>query len=49
MNIDAEESSSESMEDMTAAANVAMPITDTQDGVRYSRARGKMFAASPRS
>ena len=49
VNIDAEESSTESMEDITAAAKAPMPNTDTQVGVRYSRASGKIFGASPRS
>lgn len=49
VNMDAEDSSAESMDDMTAAATEPMPSTDNQVGVRYCRASGRMFAASPRS
>ena len=49
VNIDAEDSSTESIEDMTAAATEPMPNTDTQLGVRYCRASGRIFTASPRS
>lgn len=49
VNMDAEDSSAESMEDITAAATETMPSTDTQVGVRCCRARGRIFPASPRS
>lgn len=49
VNMDAEDSSAESMDDMTAAAIEPMPNTDNQVGVRYCRASGRMFTASPRS
>lgn len=49
VNMDAEDSRTESMEDMTAAATEPMPNTDTQVGVRYCRASGRIFPASPRS
>lgn len=49
VNMDAEDSSAESMDDMTAAAIEPMPNTDNQVGARYCMASGRMFAASPRS
>jgi len=49
VNIDAEERSAESMEDMTAAAREQIPNKDTQDGVRYCSTRGRIFPTSPRS
>lgn len=49
VNMDAEDSSTESMDDMTAAATELMPNTDNQGGARYCKARGRMFPASPRS
>lgn len=49
VNMDAEDSSAESMEDITAAATEPIPNTDNQVGVRYCRASGRMFPASPRS
>lgn len=49
VNKDAEDSSAESMEDITAAATEPMPSTETQVGVRYCRASGRIFPESPRS
>lgn len=49
VNMDAEDSKAESMDDMTAAAMEPVPNTDNQGGVRYRRASGRMFPASPRS
>lgn len=47
--MDAKERRAESVEDMTAALMAPIPNTDTQDGVRFCRASGSTFPASPRS
>lgn len=49
VNMDADDSRAESMEDMTAAATEPIPNTPTQVGVRFCRASGRIFPASPRS
>ena len=43
------ESRTESVEDMTAALMAPIPNTDTQYGVKFCRASGSTFPASPRS